>query len=90
MPNNNSNVFERHPKKTLAILLFIFFLILDFGGAATLKGLGLFEPSYINSQTLEAAYRRADPVFHHGLKENAVQGQSVSESLYTTLRDLVR
>ncbi|MFO7602627.1 MAG: GDSL-type esterase/lipase family protein [Gammaproteobacteria bacterium] len=76
MPNNNSNVFERHPKKTLAILLFIFFLLLDFGGAAALKLLGLFEPSYINSQTLEAAYRRADPVFHHGLKENAVQDQA--------------
>ena len=50
MSKNRSNVFERHPKKTLVILIFIFFLLLDFGGAAALKLLGLFEPSYVSSK----------------------------------------
>ena len=73
MSNNNSNVFERHPKKTLVILFFVFFLMLDFGGAAVLKVLGLFEPSYTNSKTLEAVYRRTDKIFHHTLKKNVTQ-----------------
>lgn len=70
MSYNNSNVFERHPKKTLGIMIFVFFLIFDFSGAAILKLLGLFEPSYTSSKTLEAVYRRSDPVIHHTLRKN--------------------
>ena len=76
MSNNNSNLFERHPKKTLAILIFVFFLILDFGGAAALKLLGLFEPSYTSSKILEAAYRRSDSIFHHTLRNSVTQDEA--------------
>ena len=76
MSNNNSNVFERHPKKTLTILIFVFFLLLDFGGAAALKMLGVFEASYTSSQVLEAVYRRPDSIFHHTLRKNVTQNEA--------------
>lgn len=70
MPTKQNNIFEKHPKKTLFTIIFIAFVIIDFGAAAVLKTLGLFEPSYISSEKLEATYRRSDPVFHHALVEN--------------------
>lgn len=62
--------FERNPKKTLAFIIIIGFIVLDFGAAAVLKALGLFEPSYTTSKILEAHYRKQHPVFHHTLKAN--------------------
>lgn len=76
MSNNNSNVFERHPKKTLAALILFLFLLLDFGSAAVLRLLGVFEPSYKSSKVLEAVYRRADKVFHHTLRKSVTQDEA--------------
>jgi len=70
MDAKKNNVFEKHPKKTLAVIILVTFILLDFTAAATLKALGKFEPSYISSQILEATYRKQDPVFHHTLSRN--------------------
>jgi len=64
------NWFEANPKKTLSFVIIIGFLIIDFSLAAALKIVGLFEPSYVTSSVREAHYRKADPVFHHGLAAN--------------------
>lgn len=66
----HKNWFETNPKKTLSFVVIIGFLIIDFSLAAALKLVGLFEPSYVTSSVREAHYRKADPVFHHGLKKN--------------------
>ena len=66
----HQNWFEANPKKTIAFVIITGFLIIDFSLAAALKMLGLFEPSYVTSSVREAHYRKADPVFHHGLKKN--------------------
>ena len=65
-----TNWFETNPKKTIAFIIIAGFLIIDFSLAAVLKIVGLFEPSYVTSSVREAYYRRADPVYHHGLKKN--------------------
>lgn len=66
----HSNWFEANPKKTIAYLIIIGFLFIDFSLAAVLKIVGLFEPSYVTSSVREAYYRRKDTVFHHGLEKN--------------------
>jgi len=70
MPKHKTNIFERHPLKTLLTIILFGFLTLDFGGAALLNALGLFEPSYVTSKKLERYYRRPDPIFHHALAPN--------------------
>ena len=70
MDTKQSNIFEKHPKKTLAVILLLAFILIDFTAAATLKTLGKFEPSYIPSSILEATYRKQDSVFHHTLSRN--------------------
>lgn len=70
MDTNKNNIFEKHPRKTLAIIILAAFILMDFTAAATLKSLGKFEPSYISSKVLEATYRKRDPVFHHALSRN--------------------
>ena len=67
---SQKNWFEANPKKTLASVIIIGFLIIDFSLAAALKILGVFEPSYVTSSVREAHYRIADPIFHHGLEKN--------------------
>lgn len=86
MSNNNSNAFERNPKKTLAILILVLFLLLDFGSAAVLRLFGLFEPSYRSSKILEAVYRRPDKVFHHALRKNVTQDEAEWGRKYYTVR----
>ena len=76
MSNNNSNVFERNPKKTITVLILFLFLLLDFGSAAVLRLLGVFEPSYRSSKVLEAVYRRSDKVFHHTLRKSVTQNEA--------------
>jgi hypothetical protein len=70
--NNNSrqNWFESNPKKTIAIVIIISFLIIDFGTAAFLKAIGQFQPSYVSSSIRESYYRKRHPVYHHGLAPN--------------------
>ncbi len=67
---NKTNWFETNPKKTIVFIIIIGFLIIDFSLAAALKIVGGFEPSYVTSKVREAYYRKADPVYHHGLKKN--------------------
>ncbi len=67
---NKKNWFEVNPKKTITFIIIVGFLIIDFSLAAALKIVGAFEPSYVTSKVREAYYRRADPVYHHGLKKN--------------------
>ncbi len=67
---NKANWFEANPKKTIVFIVIFGFLIIDFSLAAALKIVGVFEPSYVTSKVREAHYRRADPVYHHGLKKN--------------------
>ncbi|VAW99164.1 hypothetical protein MNBD_GAMMA23-1478 [hydrothermal vent metagenome] len=72
IPNitEQKNWFESNPKKTIAFIVIFGFLIIDFSLAAALKIVGVFKPSYVTSNVREAYYRRADPVYHHGLKKN--------------------
>jgi len=67
---SRKNWFEANPKKSLATIIIIGFLIIDFSLAATLKLFGLFEPSYVTSSIREAHYRTAHPVYHHDLVKN--------------------
>ena len=67
---NKITWFERNPKKTLATIFIIGMLMLDFGAAAVLKTLGLFQPSYTNAKVLEATYRKQHPILHHTLAAN--------------------
>ena len=64
------NWFEVNPKKSIAFIIIIGFLIIDFSLAAALKIVGLFEPSYVTSSVREAHYRRAHPIYHHDLAKN--------------------
>jgi hypothetical protein len=70
--NNNSrqNWFESNPKKTIAIVIIISFLAIDFGTAALLKTIGKFRPSFVSSSVRESYYRKRHPVYHHGLAPN--------------------
>lgn len=67
---SRQNWFEANPKKSLATIIIIGFLIIDFSLAAVLKIVGLFEPSYVTSSIREAHYRQAHPVYHHDLAKN--------------------
>ena len=68
--NDRQNWFEVNPKKSIAFIIIIGFLIIDFSLAAALKIVGLFEPSYVTSSVREAYYRRAHPIYHHDLAKN--------------------
>lgn len=70
MTSSQQSWFERNPKKSISVIIFILFFSIDFGLAAILKVFGLFEPSYITSSISEATYRKAHPVYHHGLVKN--------------------
>jgi lysophospholipase L1-like esterase len=74
MTTNNitsqQNWFEVNPKKTIATIIIIGFLIFDFSLAAALKIVGLFEPSYVTSSVRKTYYRKAHPVYHHDLSKN--------------------
>lgn len=67
---NKENWFDNNPKKAIIFIIIFGFLVIDFSLAAALKIAGGFEPSYVTSSVREAYYRRADPVYHHGLKNN--------------------
>lgn len=67
---SRQNWFELNPKKSIATIVIIGFLIIDFSLAAALKIVGLFEPSYVSSSIREAYYRTSHPVYHHGLAKN--------------------
>lgn len=62
--------FESNPKKTLASVVLISFLLIDFGAAAFLKAIGKFKPAYVTSSVREAYYRIPHPVYHHTLATN--------------------
>lgn len=59
-----SGVFHRHRKKTLFVLVVACVFACDVLGTTVLRVLGLYTPV---TQS-EAAYRRWDPVYHHGLR----------------------
>ena len=65
--NSRDNWFEKNPKKTLASVIIIGFLVIDFGTAAFLKAIGKFKPSYVTSSIREAYYRKSHPLYHHTL-----------------------
>lgn len=67
---SRQNWFEVNPKKSLATIIIIGFLIIDFSLAAALKIVGVFEPSYVTSSVREAHYRQAHSVYHHDLAKN--------------------
>lgn len=67
---SKQNWFEANPKKTIASIIVIGFLVVDFSLAAALKIVGLFEPSYVTSKVREAYYRNPHPVYHHDLEKN--------------------
>jgi hypothetical protein len=70
--NNNcqQNWFESNPKKTIAIVIIISFIVIDFGTAAFLKAIGKFHPSFVSTSIRETYYRKRHPVYHHGLAPN--------------------
>ena len=68
---SRKSVFERHPKKTLIVIVVVLFLLVDFGTAAVLKMLDLFTPAYQTTYERESKYRQSHPVYHHTLKPNA-------------------
>lgn len=86
MDTEQSNVFEKHPKKTLAVIILAAFILMDFTAAATLKALGKFEPSYVPSNVLEATYRKQDPIFHHTLSRNIDFNQAEWGRHYYTIQ----
>ena len=60
------SVFEKHPKKTLSILLFIFIVIVDISAAALFSSIGLYKPQF----KIERYYRVQNQFFHHSLAPN--------------------
>ncbi|MGD8784457.1 MAG: hypothetical protein PVG75_08455 [Thioalkalispiraceae bacterium] len=86
MQEDQDNIFERHPKKTIFIIILVAVVVLDFSSAAVLKALGLFEPSYVPSEVLEATYRKQHPVFHHTLAANIDFSQAEWGRQYYTVR----
>ena len=66
------SIFEKHPKKTLSILLFIFIVITDITAANLFSALGLYKPQY----KIERYYRVKNDVFHHTLAANISQSDA--------------
>lgn len=58
------SVFHRHKKKVLAGLGVVFVLVGDVAGTALLRLLGIYTPV----ARADAAFRRFDGVYHHGLR----------------------
>ena len=69
----NNNIFERHPKKTLSILILIGFVLCDILLAKVLMTTGIYTPQ----KKIEQYYRIKDPVFHHTLKKNIEHSDAV-------------
>lgn len=71
--NNNKNFFERHPKKTISILIFMGVVVFDILLANVLMSAGFYAPQ----KKIEQYYRIKDPVFHHTLKKNIEHSDAV-------------
>ncbi len=66
------SVFEKHPRKTLSILLFIFIVGIDILAAAVFTSVGLYNPQYKTEQY----YRVKHEVFHHTLAVNVSHSEA--------------
>lgn len=64
--SNRSSIFERNPKKTVFILLFILLICFDLLAALVLRVTGLYDPNY-NTETY---YRIKNEIYHHDLAPN--------------------
>lgn len=63
---NNISLFEKHPKLTLTLLLFIFIVLLDILAASLFSALGLYSPQF----KIERYYRLENKIYHHTLAKN--------------------
>lgn len=69
---HHQSVFERHPKKTLAILTLTFVMLVDFAAANLLAALDLYQPQY----RIERYYRIKHDIYHHTLAANITHSQA--------------
>ena len=60
------SIFEKHPKKTLSILVFILVIIIDISATSLFTSFGLYNPQY----KIESHYRVKNKIFHHTLAAN--------------------
>lgn len=74
---NNNNFFERHPKKTLSVIILVGFILCDILLAKVLTTAGVYAPQ----KKIEQYYRIKDPIFHHALKANIEHSDAVWGSM---------
>ncbi|MGD9385587.1 MAG: hypothetical protein PVF28_03470 [Thioalkalispiraceae bacterium] len=73
MGNSKSkSIFERHPKKTTAIIIFIIVIGMDILAAQVLSAVGLYRPQF----KIERYYRIKHDIFHHTLAPSIAHSEA--------------
>ena len=75
--SNKNNIFEKHPKKTIGIIIFFGIIVFDVLAANILMSVGIYAPQ----KKIEQYYRVQDSVFHHSLKKNIEHSDAIWGSI---------